>query len=121
MANAWFAHNDVVEAFEFMTANQASHLIQMMSKVPGVSRSRFYAHVHRELCARDIADKELMKRIVQTHTTSKQTNGALLIHAALAFTRKLDPFQGIAPNQLIYLVAGEGLEPPTPRIMIPLL
>ena len=67
-----------------MTANQASYPIQLMSKVLGVSRSGFYAHVHREPCARAIADKELVKRIVQIHDASKQTYGAPRIHAELA-------------------------------------
>jgi putative transposase len=67
-----------------MTANQAIYPIQLMSNALGVSRSGFYAHVHREPCARDIADKELMKRIVRIHQASKETYGAPRIHAELA-------------------------------------
>ncbi len=67
-----------------MTANQATYPIQLMSKVLGVSRSGFYGHQNRKPCARDEADKGLMKRIVQIHTASKQTYGAPRIHAELA-------------------------------------
>lgn len=67
-----------------MTANQASYPIQLMSKVLSVSRSGFYGHQNRKPCARDTADKGLMKRIVQIHTASKQTYGAPRIHAELA-------------------------------------
>jgi len=67
-----------------MTANQATYPIQLMSKVLGVSRSGFYGRLNRKPCARDTADKGLMKRIVQIHTASKQTYGAPRIHAELA-------------------------------------
>ena len=67
-----------------MTANQAVYPIQLMSKVLGVSRSGFYGHLDRKPCARDTADKGLMKRIVQIYEASKQTYGAPRIHAELA-------------------------------------
>jgi putative transposase len=67
-----------------MTANQASYPIQLMSRVLGVSRSGYYGHQIRKPCARDEADKGLMKRIEQIHTASKQTYGAPRIHAELA-------------------------------------
>jgi putative transposase len=67
-----------------MTANQAVYPIQLMSKVLGVSRSGYYAHIDREPCARDIADVQLMKRIVQIHQASKETYGAPRVHAELA-------------------------------------
>jgi putative transposase len=88
-----------------MTANQASYPIQLMSKVLGVSRSGFYAHVHREPCARDIADKELVKRIVQIHTASKQTYGAPRIHVELA-----DEGTHVGRNRVERLMKAQGLK-----------
>jgi putative transposase len=88
-----------------MTANQASYPIQLMSKVLGVSRSGFSAHVHREPCARDIADKELVKRIVQIHTASKQTYGAPRIHVELA-----DEGTHVGRNRVERLMKAQGLK-----------
>ncbi len=88
-----------------MTANQALYPIQLMSKVPGVSRSGFYGHLDRKLCARDVADKELMKRIVQIHATSKQKYGAPRIHAELA-----DEGSHVGRKRVERLMKAEGLK-----------
>ncbi len=75
---------DVVEVFEFMTANQADYPVEAMARVMNVSRSGFYAWFNREPSARDMADRELKFRIEAIHKTSKQTSGAPRIHAELA-------------------------------------
>ncbi|MGB6228887.1 MAG: IS3 family transposase [Litorimonas sp.] len=75
---------DVVEVFEFMTANQAVFPVQMMARVMGVSRSGFYAWSCRTPSGRVVADAVLSKRIARSHKASKQTYGATRIHAELA-------------------------------------
>ena len=88
-----------------MTANQAQYPIQLMSKVLGVSRSGFYGHLDRKPCARTIADRELVKRIVQIHTASKQTYGAPRIHAELA-----DEGTHVGRKRVERLMKAEGLK-----------
>ncbi|MCE7028924.1 IS3 family transposase [Jiella avicenniae] len=74
---------DVVQVFEFMTANQAQFPIQSMCEVFGVSRSGFYAWRGRSPCNRAVEDATLSQRIAAIHTASHQTYGAPRIHAEL--------------------------------------
>ncbi len=67
-----------------MTANQAEHSIQLMSRTLGVSRSAFHACHSRPPSARQVADDALTDRIAAIHEAPMQTYGAPRIHAELA-------------------------------------
>jgi hypothetical protein len=83
----WFENNgerlvcserrDVVEVFEFLTANQAVHPIETMARTMGVSRSGFYAWRDRPTSARAVSDAALSERIRAIHAASRGSHGGL--------------------------------------------
>jgi putative transposase len=65
-------------------ANQATHSVEMMCQLLGVSRSGFYAWAERPMCLRRRRDLELTGQIFAIHRRSRETYGAPTIHAELA-------------------------------------
>jgi putative transposase len=66
-----------------MSANQAAFPILAMARVLGVSKAGFYAWQERPPSARVQADTVLLQRIRTVHAASRQTYGALRVHAEL--------------------------------------
>ena len=66
-----------------MSANQASFPIAAMARVLGVSKAGYYAWRQRPPSAHAAADAALLKRIRTVHVSSRQTYGALRVHADL--------------------------------------
>jgi len=64
--------------------NQATHSVGMMCRLLNISRSGFYAWMHRPMCARRRRDLELTARIAAIHRRSRDTYGSPSIHAELA-------------------------------------
>ncbi len=67
-----------------MKANQATHSVEVMCRLLGVSRSGFYAWVQRPMSQRQRRDLELTGTICAIHRRSRETYGAPSIHAELA-------------------------------------
>ena len=66
-----------------MSTNQASFPIAIMARVLGVSRAGFYAWRDRPPSAHVQADEVLLARVRTVHAASRQTYGALRVHADL--------------------------------------
>jgi len=64
--------------------NQATHSVEMMCQLLGVSRHGFYAWAERPMCLRRRRDLELTGQILAIHRRSRETYWALTIHAELA-------------------------------------
>ena len=67
-----------------MKVNQATHSVGMMCRLLNVSRSGFYAWVHRPMCQRRRVDLMLTCQIAAIHRRSHEAYGAPNIHAELA-------------------------------------
>ena len=66
-----------------MRAHQADFSVSVMAEVLRVSRSGFYAWLHRARSARAVRDDEIVGAIRSSHTESDGSYGALRVHADL--------------------------------------
>ena len=66
-----------------MSTNQACFPVAPMARVLGVSKSGFYAWLHRAPSAHAVADAALLQRVRTVHASSRQTYGAPRVHAEL--------------------------------------
>lgn len=67
-----------------MKANQATHSVRMMCRLLEISKSGFYAWLHRPLSLRARSDLALTAKIHAIHRRSREAYGAPMIHAELA-------------------------------------
>jgi putative transposase len=72
-----------VSAFRLIAAEKASHPVDLLCRVLGVSRSGFYAWQTRAPSDRALSDAWLLERIREIHTTNRGVYGAPRIHAEL--------------------------------------
>ena len=66
-----------------MSANQAIFPVSTMARVLCVSKAGFYAWLRRPASDHAQADAALLKRVRTVHATSRETYGALRVHAEL--------------------------------------
>ena len=66
-----------------MSANQACFPVATMARVLGVSKAGYYAWVHHPPSAYAVACAALLKQVRTVHASSRQTYGALRVHAEL--------------------------------------
>jgi putative transposase len=64
-------------------ARQAEHCVVTLCRVLGLSRSGYYAWLHRDRCARARQDEQLLAMVREEHLASKGIYGAPRIHARL--------------------------------------
>nr|WP_103027164.1 IS3 family transposase [Salinibacter altiplanensis] len=72
-----------VRKYQFMQACASDHSVVMMSRVLGVSRSRYYAWLKRPESQREKNDRRLLTMIKAIHRESRQTYGSPRVHAEL--------------------------------------
>ncbi len=72
--------------FAFIEAEKANHVVSLLCRVLGVSRSGFYAWRGRSPCARAEANQTLNVQIRAIHIRSRGTYGTPRIHAELRAT-----------------------------------
>ena len=69
--------------FEFIHVEKATFPVSVMCDVLEVSRSGYYAWVHRPRASRDIDDEQLAVAITAIHQRSRGTYGSPRVHAEL--------------------------------------
>jgi len=74
---------DSTQVFEFVKAHRAVYPIATMCRVLEVSTSGYYAWCKRVPSPRALEDEVLCERIVELHRLSRDTYGALRMHADL--------------------------------------
>jgi len=65
-------------------ANQATHSVRVMCRLLKISKSGFYAWLHRPVSNRARSDIALTAKIHAIHRRSREAYGAPMIHAELA-------------------------------------
>jgi transposase-like protein len=86
-AAAWFANEELSETealFGFVKANQATYPVRVMCRLLKISKSGFYAWLHRPMSNRARSDIALTAKIHAIHRRSREAYGAPMIHAELA-------------------------------------
>ena len=96
--------------YRFIKDNQSQFHTETMCRVLKVSRSAFYAWLKREKSKRELANDELLEKIVRVHNESRKTYGSRRVYRRLA-SLSLE----CSKNRVARLMRQHGLKSKTKR------